>query len=246
MGSAAGLIVEFVGLPGAGKSALARQVSVLLTDRGVAVSQSTGQLDRLGVAGRTWFKVGYALQGAMAGPVRGGRWLGRFLEMGQRGLTDTGRVALNWFFLIGLTRRLASRSGVHLLDQGIIQGLWSAGYAARRGVRSDPEVAAALREVLPPRMLVVVVETSPERLVDRLQQRAGGDSRLERDLATSEPGASLARAVAAFASIQELLVLLERQGAVAVLRVRGDQADQLLTTAQVIAERIAGPSPRGD
>lgn len=240
MGGAAGLVVEFVGLPGAGKSALSHQVAVLLKDDGLIVSEPTRRLDQLGLAWRTLAKVGYGIVGAVAAPRTGARWMRTFTNMRQRSLTDTGRVALNWLFLAGLTRGLAHRPGVHLLDQGIFQGLWSAGYAARDGALQSREVLAAVLEALPPRILVIVVETSAAALQQRLYGRLGGDSRLERDLTASGSAGSLSRAVAALTGTQELLDLLERQGAIAVMRVQGERPEQLQVTAEAVAGRIMG------
>jgi predicted kinase len=240
MGGAAGLVVEFVGLPGAGKSALSRQVAVLLRAKGLIVSEPTRRLDQLGMAWRTLAKVGYGIGGAVAAPRTGARWMRTFNNMRQRSLADTGRVALNWFFLAGLTRGLAHRPGVHLLDQGIFQGIWSAAYAAREEAIKGPEIVAAVLDVLPARILVIVVETSPDTLRRRLQERLGGDSRLERDLTTREAPGSLTRAVAAFASMQELLKLLERQEAIVVMRVQGEHPEQLQVTAEAVAGRLLG------
>ena len=153
MGGAAGRVVEFVGLPGAGKSALSREVAALLRAKGLIVSEPTRRLDQLGMAWRTLAKVGYGIGGAVAAPRTGARWMRTFNTMRQRSLADTGRVALNWFFLAGLSRGLAHRPGVHLLDQGIFQGLWSAGYAARDGALQARELVAAVLDALPPRIL---------------------------------------------------------------------------------------------
>ena len=238
MGGAAGLVVEFVGLPGAGKSALSRQVAGLLRAAGVMASEPIARLDGTGTASRTLTKVRYGLGAAAAAPLTGTRWVRAFLAMKQRSLTDIGRVALNWFFLAGLTDELKNRPGVHLLDQGIFQGLWSAAYAAREGAIKPPELIGRLVQTLPPRMLVIMVETSPDSLRRRLHQRLGGDSRLERDLARGESDQSMGRAVAAFSSMQELLALLERRGTIALMRVRGEDPELLQVTAEAVAGRI--------
>ena len=242
MGGAAGLVVEFVGLPGAGKSALSRQVAGLLRAAGLVVSEPTSRLDQVGAASRTLAKVGYGTGAAMTAPLTGVRWVRTFIEMKQRSLADTGRVALNWLFLAGLTGRLKHRAGVHLLDQGIFQGLWSAAYAAREGAIKPPELVARVLQTLPPRMLVIVVETSSDTLRRRLHERLGGDSRLERDLAMGESAGSMGRAVAAFASMQELLDLLEGRGSIAVMRVQGEHPELLHITAEAVAGRIIGAS----
>jgi adenylate kinase len=242
MGAAAGLVVEFVGLPGAGKSALSRQVAGLLRAAGVVVSEPTSRLDQAGTASRTLAKVGYGIEAAMAAPLTGAGWVRTFIAMKQRSLADTGRVALNWFFLAGLTGGLRHRPGVHLLDQGIFQGLWSAAYAAREGALKPPELVARVLQTLPPGMLVIVIETSPDTLRRRLSERLGGDSRLERDLATGESARSMGRAVAAFASMEELLDLLEERGTIAVMRVQGEHPELLQITAEAVAQRIIGAS----
>ena len=238
MGSAAGLVVEFVGLPGAGKSALSRQVAALLRAEGYILSEPTTQLDQAGTASRAFAKAAYGIGSALASPLNAAGWMRTFIAMGQRSLADTGRVALNWFFLAGLMRGLARRPGVHLLDQGIFQGLWSAGYAARDGAVVGREVVTAVRKALPPRILVIVIETSPATLRRRLQERPGGDSRLERDLTTGDSSGSLTRAIAALASVQELLGLLEQQGTIGVMRVQGEHSEQLQITARAVAGRI--------
>ena len=230
--------MEFVGLPGAGKSELSHQVAVLLEAQGLVVSEPMDRLNQLSLTSRTLAKVRYGIGGAAAAPLTGARWLRIFRRTGQRSLADTGRVALNWFFLVGLTRGLTRRPGVHLLDQGIFQGLWSAGYSARDGAVVGREIDSAVLTALPPRILVVVVETSPATLLRRLHERPGGDSRLERDLTTSESAGSLTRAMTTFAGLQELLGRLERQEAIALMRVQGEHPEQLQATAKAVAGRI--------
>src|SRR5438067_1785022 len=189
-------LVEFAGLPGSGKSAVSQALAALLERRGVAVSTPRHDLDhRSAPPARLARKVAYALAGALRQPGRAGRWLGTAIQSGQPSLGVLCAVAANWLQLGEIMRRCVARPGVHLFDEGLLQGLWSAGYEARAQHEVWPQLVRCLEEVLPPRLVVIVMDAAPAQVRQRLKRRAVAASRLDRDLARGKRDAAWLRAV---------------------------------------------------
>jgi hypothetical protein len=237
--------VEFVGLPGAGKSVLSHAVAGLLRTSGLIVDQPARDTDRLGLGGRALRKAGLALFGAAAAPLAGGRWARALLASGQRSGADSGRVALNWFYMAGLVRRISARPGVHLLDQGPVQALWSTAYASSAGRMNAAAASEALRGIVPHPTLIVLVQTGETTLASRLRHRPGGDSRLERDLRLPAGPAAYARGALALGWVEELLNQLGALGLVEVERVSGERREELSGTAELVAKRVRRLLPSG-
>jgi thymidylate kinase len=173
------VVVEFFGLPGAGKSSLAHRVAQLLAADGRAVHEPSRALAHgLGRPQRVLRKALRVAREAIAHPRSSARALRAIAATRQRRRGDLVRVGFNWLLVTALARAARTRSGVHLLDQGLVQGAWSI------ALDGDSDRALALlessrtAELLPDR--VVIVAASPAALRQRLSARPGSLSRLER------------------------------------------------------------------
>lgn len=166
-----GTVVEFVGLPGAGKSFLATKVTTRLAELGIDVhnsySQITSERRLLVRAGRRLAitipflirRPGFAFQA------------GRSLVKVGPGLGAFWRLLMNWVTVQALVESGHSRAGVTILDQGTYQLMWSIG--ARYGSAAVGECAAVAGSSRA-RDLIVIVQVSNEVAVDRLASRHGG------------------------------------------------------------------------
>jgi len=170
------LLVEFVGLPGAGKSTLASAVALRLTRRGVAV-RNVGSL----YPDTSWRvrarKMARGLRETLSRPHNAFRSGRAVLASGQRSLVDAAKALHNWLFVSSLVEENGGEHVV-LLDEGIFQALWSIGYSGRDGA-----LAALLHDLyplFPPPDLVVIVDVGPATAAARLARRPFGGSRLER------------------------------------------------------------------
>jgi predicted kinase len=176
-----GLVVELCGLPGAGKSTIARAVVARLRLQGLPV---TDVMAPIGPAAarpeRLARKAGILARSAMALDTwRVAADVG--LRSGQRDRRDRVARPMNLVVVRTLVARGARRPGVHVLDQGPVQEWWSA--ALRGDARRVLAWAAADG---PSRAdLVVRVDAPIDVLVERLGGRSGRQSRLE---ALDEPG----------------------------------------------------------
>lgn len=183
-----GLVVEYAGLPGAGKSTLAEETRQALRDSGIAC--------RIGDAGISAaaprpVRVGRRL--ALAGrhlvrrPVAGFRSLRRIRAVAPSGLRDGLAGAVQWLAVQELLDRARRTPGVTLLEEGPVQTAWT--------------LALRSRGALPPgRLLEGGAETRADRLVlveapvalaaARLAVRPSRHSRTQR-LPEGERGAEL-------------------------------------------------------
>ena len=246
-GPAHGLCVEFLGLPGAGKSTVAHAVSEQLRARGVRVTEPRRTNGRRGsTVGRLGVKLWYVIQGTLRAPRHTLFWLRLLVESRQARRGDWWGTALNWFYLLGIMRRRGGGPGVQVLDQGIFQALWSVGYAAQqRGVLSS-QLVPQLRAALPPRIVVVLVAAGAATATERLRRR-DGKSRLERDLAKGSLDSRLATAVTVLNQVEGVAVELAREQRIVLQRLSNDQDDTLpagsAALADAIIELLAPPRP---
>jgi hypothetical protein len=172
------LTVEFCGLPGAGKSHLVVEVRRALGELGVAATVVTS-----GLATPTPRSARAMTRGRLAA-----RQLGRdpthardvassVLHGGQRRPGDGPRQVLQWLAVQELLQRSASATGVHLLDEGPLQVLWSV------GLWGESEPLLQCLEGSPARWrradVLVVVQVSPEAACTRLAGRVTPHSRVE-------------------------------------------------------------------
>lgn len=173
----AATIVEFCGLPAAGKSYIAGRVLSTLSDHGVAARFRD---DGVGpdVAGprRISRKLRWVLEQEVARPVASMRVLA-CIGAGQRDWSSAISRSVQWFVTQGLLDAARHTAGVHLFQEGILQALWSIGL--RGEVR---KLLRLLEDGAVPWTrpdLVVVVDASPEAIRRRLQARHSRHSRTQ-------------------------------------------------------------------
>jgi len=229
-----GVIVEFVGLPGVGKSTLALRTAEILRQRGMPVSlpsrlafreewHYTGKIRRWAYYARfALSNLRYSLLSAHA-----------ILSSRQASRDDFIWVLLTWFKRSARIQRQRHLGGVHLNDSGIFQGLWSIGFSGKNAdlVGLGDHVMAWL----PTPNLVVVVEASLSTIERRLANRPGAGSRLERWL----PGDPVlwARAAALLGQVKEAARSISRKREdMRILMIANDRDDAFETNAMRIAE----------
>jgi len=232
------VIVEFVGMPGSGKSTLARATARLLRARGTQVWEPTYLLDHQTAPGlRQLRKLTYATRGLLANRSAAVAFSAAALRSEQRHARDLGSVTLNWWYLLDVHRRAASTSGVHLLDQGLLQALWSLGYAAR-----NPETVLDGASMLLPRVrapyVVVSLRVGHEIAFERLRARPNGASRLDREIDAGRTAAALARATMMTDAVEKLAGRLAEAGLITLVQLDNEARDGLMPNALALAERV--------
>lgn len=162
------VVVEFCGIPGSGKSTVCDAVAAELVRTGVVAHQPRARIDTdVPAATRIARKLGLATR-ALSGARAAWR-----VARAQDRLGDAPGRALQWL----VTQRLigARAPGVTLLDEGLVQALWSI------GLRGDLErfLAGSIRFAVPD--VIVVVECAPDEAARRLRARGSEHSRVQRD-----------------------------------------------------------------
>lgn len=224
------MIVEFLGLPGAGKSTLARAVGKQLQQRALEVEQLTYELTHeTDKFSRIAKKLRYVGAHGWRRPSHTLRSIKAVLVTRQYSLGDLLKVLFNWLFVSALLYRERDAAKIQLLDQGILQALWSIGLRAQA-----PDWLEKMTEqpaLLPQPQLVVVIETRAAVVRQRLALRSEHASRLEQG---SWDNAEFGRAVTLFEDI--VAILFARQPAILV--VTNETSDDLSANVVRIADYI--------
>lgn len=179
------LTVEFVGVPGAGKSAVSRRVVGLLRERGFAVDDLSYQLARNNSrAIRSLKKSVHVAREVTLHPLYTLKATRQVASIRYSSFGTLAKMILNWVLVSALARR-GTRKGIHVYDQAIFQGFWSMGFGG--GPEAVGEAAHRLWSLMPAPDLVVVVEADRAAIIHRLRMRKERKSRLDR-LFETQPG----------------------------------------------------------
>lgn len=175
-GNPRGLAVELTGIPGAGKSRLTRTLAAGLGDRGVPVLQPQTLLGPATPTGRRLVrKLAASAATTVLDPVTSARAMRAIASSGQPGAADVAGRVVQWLVAQRVTAGARRNEAVSLVDEGLIQCLWSI------GLRGDVEpvlAALPLHRVHRPDV-VVVVRVDPEIALARLTARTSRHSRTQ-------------------------------------------------------------------
>lgn len=171
------LSVELAGLPGAGKSRLARSLAEGLAARGLSVTgPDRSMAPSVGVASRLTRKATASAGVAARHPVLTARVAGAVARTGQPGLPDVAGRLVQWQVAQALLAGAHPASDVRVLDEGPVQALWSV------GLRGDVtpalhalDASAGWRSA----DLLVVVRIDLAAAAARLTRRRSRHSRLQ-------------------------------------------------------------------
>ena len=232
------MIVEFLGLPGAGKSTLARLAAEALAACNIAVENASGVLVHdVGPLRRWLHKAGYILEALAREPRRSARAINAIRKTRQASVSDLLSTTLNWLLVTTLARRAASSGKVVLLDQGIAQALWSVAQSAEgQGWKAAMGGAASLA---PMPDMIVVVRAAPRDIASRLATRRRGRSRLTAGEAADPE--LLTRASAHAEAVMDLM----RHRRVPITTITNDHRQQLAHNTAVITHEIMTALEKG-
>jgi hypothetical protein len=233
--------VEFVGLPGVGKSHVNRLVAARLAGSGTPVRSTYLSINHeLDPRRRVIHKAAICLAELARRPgdaLRLGRVVGR---SGQKSRVDVARMFYNWLTVRGLVRRARSRPGVELLDEGTFQILWSLGLGGRdRAARRCASILAD--RPMPDTSLpdvVVLVEAPLEVIIERIALRASRDARIDR-MDKAERRAALLRGADLLAEVLSDEVGLIGRFSVPLRRVRNGDPEDLDADLDALVRELA-------
>lgn len=173
------MLIEFFGLPGAGKSTLSQLVSSELRVQGIAVDEATYVVDhRCGRALRLAKKGMGLVRYAATRPYNAFGELRQIVATQQAASRDLSRSISNWMFIASIAARRRDRNSVVLLDQGVAQAIWTIGFSARQRNWLDLFFRNTDLDALMPDA-IIRVNASQAVTANRLAQRTSGASRLD-------------------------------------------------------------------
>lgn len=233
------LLVEFVGVPCSGKSTLSRHVIAELNQHGRTPNNPTYNINNRTPAGfRPLAKLPYTAYGF---------GLDRSIirdYIRSVGVRDVNpRLLFNWLFSTGVAKSYLSRPEITILDQGLVQALWSI-------VLSESDAAIEfftkrLRLDYPKiPSLIVFVESSPKTVDERLQYREVNDSRVG-------PAATSPYSVPdAFSTLEQLSETLQQfarsRTEITLVKVENETRDQLrANTCQIVDDILSSLEKEG-
>ena len=200
------IVVEFLGLPGVGKTTVSKRTAEYLAQWGVSVIQPVRALSdrsRVGPSLRGYHgKSLLVARELLAHPVHSLRAVRAISATAQPSLSVLFKIIVNWLMQCSLLRSCRTTREVHLFDEGIFQALWSI------GLEGSPEavrrVGSTLHEALAMPDVVAVVEADLGTVAQRLQTRKGRESRADRHW--PEDARAVARASSLMREVVETLI----------------------------------------
>ena len=234
--------IEFIGLPGVGKSTLSHRVATILQRKGWRVAQPSYSADH---EMRAWER--HLLKGwlvsteALLHPIRTARSVRAIRATRQSDASDFIRVTVNWLFMSSLLRRAEHQEGVHIFDEGLLNALWSISFSAGSAPRAAMLETLARQRSTP--VVVAVMEADIPAIKERLAHRANGDSRLERTALTQDGWERGLRALQDVkATVQTLIDEGTEIRVVVVRNQREDDVEALATGLAATLETMLGSS----
>jgi dephospho-CoA kinase len=171
------LSIELTGIPGSGKSRLTRTLIQGLTGRGVAVREPQAPFaPSVPLRRRLAQKALASGSAALTSPLDATRVTLGIVRSHQPDRADLANRVVQWLVAREVAARAASYAGVSVVDEGLLQSLWSI------GLRGDVEpVLTALDASRRERWadLLVVVKVAPEVALSRLAARESRHSRTQ-------------------------------------------------------------------
>lgn len=222
------MFVEFVGVPGSGKSTLSRSVAEKLRSDGLAVDEITYELDHcLAARDRVARKLAKILVFAITNPRIFLEDSTQIVKTRQATIKDLAKALGAWSFISAELSNPRPRCRIAILDQGLAQAMWSIGFAARNmnwhrllhlDIRPIPD-------------LIVHVRASENTVSRRLQSRLAMASRLDR---FGGNAAELSRAQ----KNTELVLSRFRARSVEIIEADCSFSSELAPSAHLVAECV--------
>lgn len=241
------LVVEFLGLPGVGKSHATRLLASRLEARATPTQSTELRINHeVGAWRRRLSKSGICAAEAIGRPRSSLRVVQALRRTDQRARVDVIRLSYNWLFVSRLLRRAQTRPAIELLDEGIFQLLWSIGFAgADSSIREcsvmllqGPASVVSMPDV------VVFVDAPPELVQARLAARGTREGRVDR-MAPNEHPAALQRGLDLLAELlSDRLGLIRSASGPVLRRVRNGAPHQLEADLDALADELASLAVR--
>jgi hypothetical protein len=175
-------IVEFAGLPGAGKTTLCRALGVRARALGLVFEESTDVIASRHALRRMSSKLALVVLDILINPRQCFRRFRRCMLLRPGFDPRKWSAIFNWLYMCALYRRAGRRQTRQLLDQGLWQAVWSIFFRWRAegaDVLVHDLIRAELSGLRGMRHSIVVIHSSASRVGQRLLSRREGRSPLD-------------------------------------------------------------------
>jgi hypothetical protein len=234
------MLIEFLGLPGSGKSTLSRLLAEHFVTCGQQVGEPTYTLaHELSHPARLRAKLRLVGSFIARHPHLAASDLLAIRRTRQASPSEAQKLAFNWLYIASLCTDRPASSTVTILDQGIAQAVWSVALSARRKTWLKLLTRIRWCEAAAPH-LVVRVHADPAILAPRLDARCQRASRMDHlggDLAALRRADAICDVITARVRATGIEVLD------VVSNVPGDLTTSLSRIGDVATALVAKPCP---
>lgn len=173
--------IEFVGLPGSGKTTLSHFAAEILRGQGTAVLEPTYTVNNeMRTVQRYLTKSWYCTRLSWLRPGSALQWFLLIVASRQKTFIDFVSMVINCFFILEIYRHHSRHKGICFLDQGICQAIVSLSYSSRMDNFIESRLFRPINIMSTLVFRIIHIETDVKTIVRRLEKRKQKQSRLER------------------------------------------------------------------
>jgi len=181
------IFIEFVGMPGSGKTTLSHRAAEILREKGTTVLEPTYSINNeIRIIQRYLIKSWYSIKLAWLRPVWALDWFFLVVQSRQKSLKDFVLMSINCFFILEIYRQHGRHNYIYFLDQGICQALLSLSYNSETENFIERKLGTVSCFLSPLGFRIIHIETDVDTIIQRLKKRHKKQSRLELITNTTE------------------------------------------------------------
>ncbi|MDX8361119.1 AAA family ATPase [Cytobacillus sp. IB215316] len=173
------MMIEFIGIPGVGKTTLSHMLAKSLSVKGFHVNEPTYKINSKKKLFKKITKLLYIMKILLTAPKICIYAIHIILKTHQRSYNDFIKTVSNLLYVIAIIKANSTKKGIHILDQGFVQALWSIEYSAHQLIK-PLDLKQLIEMVHSKPLLIIDLHVKHTEVLKRLHQRKTNYSRLEK------------------------------------------------------------------